>query len=107
MAQADVLRHRPRAPVRSATRRGFERLGHHRLHSIVGNRARYTRPRLVVQPIQAFGDEPRPPLADGAAAHAKLACDVLVRLRSFGTTQDDLGAKGHLTTEERAIPRLD
>src|SRR5688572_966071 len=83
--------------MRSATRGCLQRLGHHRLHGVVGDLASDTGPRLVMQPIKALRDEPGTPLADAAAIAAKLTRDILIRL-PVRTSQNDLRPERHVSS---------
>ncbi len=59
VAHSHILRHRPRAPVSPPTRGRLQRLGHDGFDGVVRDLAYCTRPRLVMQPVEAICNEPR------------------------------------------------
>ena len=61
----------PLGPVRGALRDLFQGPHHHLLHLGIGDGARHPRTRLVTQPVQPPGQEPRPPLGHRAAVDAQ------------------------------------
>ena len=59
--------------MRGPARGAFQRAHHHLLDLIIGDRARRTGPRLVVQPLEAVLQEPVAPLADRSGGDVQLA----------------------------------
>ena len=78
LTQAGRAGERPRAPVRRAARRHFQRLHHDPLHLRIGHRPRGPRSGLIQQPVDTIAHEPRPPLADGRRRQAQALRDRLV-----------------------------
>jgi hypothetical protein len=83
-------RHRPGRPVRVLTRGGFQRLGDHLLDVVVGDRPRPTRARLIGQPVQPTGQEPRTPLRHHVPRHPNVLGDLADRA-AIRTPQHDPG----------------
>jgi hypothetical protein len=81
------------APVRGGRGPGLERAGDDPLHVGVRDGPGRARAGLVDEPVEAAGDEPVPPRADGRGAEAKPpGHDAVVRL--VGAGQHEAGALG-------------
>ena len=72
---------------------GLQGLGDDVLHLGVGDRARGAGPRLVVEAVQARGEEAAAPLADGGPVDGELGGDGAV-VQALGARQDDPGPGG-------------
>ena len=77
--------------MRGPARGAFQRAHHHLLDLIIGDRARRTGPRLVVQPLEAVLQEPVAPLADRSGGDVQLARHRFVVTPS-GASQHDARA---------------
>jgi hypothetical protein len=75
---ANLLGHRPQAPVRSPFGSRLKRLADRGRNLVVTDLARRTGARLVVEPVHAALREAVAPSADGVSAHADLLRDLLV-----------------------------
>src|SRR4051812_50047843 len=64
-------RHRPCRPMRRVRRLLLERLHHHPLNVLIPDRARLTRPRPAMQPVQPPPPQPAPPLTPRPALPAQ------------------------------------
>ena len=64
MTQLELLRHRPRAPMRRVPRRVLQCVGNHLLHLRIGEPPRCPGPRLVDQPVQPLLDKAPTPAPD-------------------------------------------
>ena len=80
--------HRPRRPVGGVDRRLLESLDDHRLDVVVGDGARGARARLVVETLEAIGQEPTAPLAHRVRIDAQSFTN-LVHVSPIGAGQDN------------------
>jgi hypothetical protein len=67
LRQTGLFGHQASAPVRTAGRHRFQRLGHHFFHLAICDLTESADPRFIQQPIQAEPPEPLPPLTDRGA----------------------------------------
>jgi hypothetical protein len=88
------------APVRASSRRTLQSSDHDVFHRGIGNRARASRPRFVVQPLDTVFHEPRAPKPYGLRGHPRLSCNGLV-VGAASARQYDASA----TRELRKGPR--
>jgi hypothetical protein len=79
LGQAGLGRHRPGRQVRGVLRRRLQRLEHHRLDPLVGNRARRPGRGFVKKLIESISDEPCTPLTHRPAPDVQLVGDLGVR----------------------------
>jgi len=64
--------------VRVLARGGLQRGHHHVLDLVQQDRRRPSRPRLIMQALQAPGDEPGPPAIHRRLIHTQISCGLLV-----------------------------
>src|SRR5579863_2934673 len=80
LGQPGALSERPRAPMRSVRRGGFQRQGQHALDGGIGDASRRAWTRFVEQSSQPVTDKPLSPLADGLMGDSELRRHPLVRV---------------------------
>jgi len=88
LAQATAAGHRARTPVGGVARFRLQRERHHVLHGGIGDAARCSRTRFIQQPVEARGQKPTAPLADGLLGQPQLVRDARVGLAARARQHD-------------------
>ena len=107
LAHPGRRRHRPCRPVRRIGRQLLERLDDHPLDVVVADRARLSRPRLVMQAVEAAPREPAPPLANRRTRTAQLGPDLRARAPLRRRQHDPAAKCERLRTLRTPSPALE